>query len=648
MLGTIVDGRYLLVSLLGQGGMGRVYEAQDQVTGQRVALKVIDAQAQNIPMLAARLQREAHAASVIRSPHVAQLLSSGTDSATGAPYAVFEYLAGTNLQKWFDDLGPLPPDLALRIAIQASIGIESVHAAGFIHRDIKPSNLFLQEVGEERIVKLLDFGLVRPRLDAPELEGWNTLTRSGGLIGSPLYLSPEQAQGGEVDHRSDIWSLGVLLYKALAGLTPHEGLKSLGELIIAICQRRARPVSARAPWVPAELSRILEKALEIEPGSRFQHISELRGALSALLPGGTAIQAAMLTRLETSDMQPRHAPRKVRDESQLLAEAHERTATVASLAITQLKAEPPLAQLPSPVNRLIGRDRESSELGQLVPNCRLVTLLGPGGTGKTRLAIHVAAQLAGTFAHGAGFVDLSPITDAEGIPRAIAAALNIREEPERSLRETLVLQLRAKHLLLVLDNCEHLVTACAEYVEPLLAACPRLWIIATSREPLAIVAETTFLVAPLSIPEQSAGIGLEQIAKTDSVRLFVERAQSVNPSFTLSSTNVGQVAHICRQLDGIPLALELAAARMRAMSAEQLAAQIDDRFRILSGVRRGASRRQQTLRALIDWSHDLLAEPERAVLRRLSVFQGGFSVPAAEAVCEWEGDPLGIAREQVF
>ncbi len=649
MLGSIVDGRYLLVSLLGQGGMGRVYEAHDAVSDQRVALKLISAQGPDMSMLAARLQREARAASLIHSPHVAKLLSTGTDSSTSAPYAVFEYLAGMNLQDWLDRLGVLPPELALRIAVQASIGLESVHAAGFVHRDIKPSNLFLQEVGEERIVKLLDFGLVRLQLDAPELEGWKTLTRSGGLLGSPLYLSPEQARSApEVDHRSDIWSLGVVLYKALTGLTPHESIKGLGELIIAICQRPAPPVSERAPWVSAELSSILAKALALEPRDRFQHISELRGALCALLPGGTAIHAGMLVASEHAGAQNKPSGVSAHGESQKLAEAHERTATISPTLIASPKVEVRPAQLPSPVNRLIGRDRETLELKQLVSNCRLVTLLGPGGTGKTRLAIHVATQLADTFAQGAGFVDLSPITDAASIPRAFAAALGIREEPGQPLQETLALQLRAKHLLIVLDNCEHLVAPCAEYVEPLLAACPRLWIIATSREPLAIVAETTFLMAPLPIPEQSAELSLENVAKADAVRLFVERAQSVNPSFVLSQTNAGPVAHVCRQLDGIPLALELAAARMRAMTVEQLAAQIDDRFRILSGVRRGASRRQQTLRALIDWSHDLLAEPERAVLRRLSVFQGGFSVAAAEGVCGWEGDPLGIDQAQVF
>jgi non-specific serine/threonine protein kinase len=652
VLGNIIGGRYVLVGLLGQGGMGSVYDARDKGTGHRVAVKLISTQPLGSPLLAERLEREARAAGSISSRHVTRLLDTGTDTNTGLPYIVMEYLAGENLQRWFKRLGPLSPELALRIVAQACMGLESAHAAGLVHRDIKPANLVLAEVGDnERVVKLLDFGLAKLQPGLEDRTGWDHLTHSGGLLGSPFYMSPEQARGRrEVDHRSDLWSLGVVLYHALTGQKPHEDIQGLGELIIAICQRPAPLVTRFAPWVSPEVARLVGKALELEPDRRFQSAREMREALCALLPGGTELDASLLVPLNLSLVMAgtHRSAGLVSVEPREQVSSLEHTVTLATTGTRPPETPLRLGQLPSSVTRLIGRERESAELAQRVSDSRLVTLLGPGGTGKTRLSIHVATELAHRFEHGAGFVDLSPLTDPEALPRAVAVALGIREEPEQPLRATLLRQLRNKEVLVVLDNCEHLVADCAELAEQLLAACPRLRMIATSREALAISGETTYLLAPLPIPLQTLGGAHEEIAKNDAVRLFVERAQAVNPAFTLSSTNANSVAHICRQLDGIPLAIELAAARSRAMTVEQLAAQVDDRFRLLAGVRRGTSRRQQTLRALIDWSHELLSEAERAVLRRLSVFQGGFSLAAAEAVCTWEGDALWIDRAEVF
>ena len=639
--------------------MGRVYEARDMATSDRVAVKVIATQSVDVASFAARFGREAEAMSRVASRHITRFLCMGTDPATGMLYIVTEYLPGMNLQQWLARLGPLPPELALRIAAQACAALESVHAAGLVHRDIKPSNLFVEEMeGRARVVKLLDFGLAKLQPGAEAFEDWGSLTNTGELLGTPFYMSPEQVRGGQdVDARSDLWSLGVVLYKALTGRIPHEGIQGLGKLILAICQEKAAPVEHHAPWVPPEVSAVVARALALEPDHRFQRASELRAALDALLPSGGDINASLFVPLAPALRAATR--RRYRPPGASQAGAHEATATVAHAAsqeptVTRAPAKrPELAparpgQLPAPINRLIGREQETAELKQCVAGSRLVTLLGPGGTGKTRLALHVATELADTFEHGTGFVDLAPLTDPRAIPQAIALALGIREEPGQHLRDTLAVQLRSQHLLLVLDNCEHLVAACAEDAERLLAACPRLSLIATSREALAVASETTFLLAPLPVPEPASEGDFERVSHSDAIRLFTERARAVNPAFALSPTNIRPVAHVCRQLDGIPLAIELAAARMRAMTAEQLSEQIGDRFRLLAGVRRGASRRQQTLRALIDWSHDLLTAPERAVLRRLSVFQGGFSLQAAEAVCAEAGGPSGVEPPQVM
>jgi predicted ATPase len=253
------------------------------------------------------------------------------------------------------------------------------------------------------------------------------------------------------------------------------------------------------------------------------------------------------------------------------------------------------------------------------PNARLVTITGSGGTGKTRLALQVAAALLEDGGDGVWLAELASLADAALVPQAVATVLAVREEPGKALTATLVERLRQKRLLLVLDNCEHLLGACAALAEALLRGCPRLRILATSREGLSIPGETTYR--------------LPSLFQNDAVRLFVQRAQAATPSFTLTERNAPVVAQICHRLDGVPLAIELAAARVRVLPVEQIAARLDDRFRLLTGGSRTALPRQQTLRALIDWSYDLLTEPEQALLRQLSVFSDGWTLEAAEAVC---------------
>lgn len=294
--------------------------------------------------------------------------------------------------------------------------------------------------------------------------------------------------------------------------------------------------------------------------------------------------------------------------------------------------------LPAQLTSFVGRESEMAEVRRRMTWHRLVTLTGPGGTGKTRLSLQVAAELLDVFPHGVWFVELAPIADPALVPQTVATTLGLREEGGRPILTTLTDDLRAKTLLLILDNCEHLVEACAQLAETLLLACPNLRILASSREMLGIAGELPFGVPPLSTPEFRHLPPTEMLAQYESVRLFVERAQTALPTFTVTNENVGAVAQICRRLDGIPLALELAAARVKMLQVEQIAARLDDRFRLLTGGSRTAVPRQRTLQALIDWSHDLLSGPERALLRRLSVFTGGWTLDVAEAICG--GEPL--------
>jgi non-specific serine/threonine protein kinase len=299
----------------------------------------------------------------------------------------------------------------------------------------------------------------------------------------------------------------------------------------------------------------------------------------------------------------------------------------------------------------IGRDREKAEVGRLLLTSHLVTLTGSGGAGKTRLALQVAAEALEAFPDGVWLVELAALSDPALVPQAVASALSVREQPGRSMTDTLRDALRGKSVLVVLDNCEHLVAACAELSSALLRACPNLRVLATSREALGASGETTWRIPSLSVPDPKNLPPLDRFKEYDAVRLFTDRAVASGPQFAVTMSNASAVAQVCHRLDGIPLALELAAARVRVLAVEQIATRLDDRFRLLTGGSRTAALRQRTLRATMDWSFDLLSEEERALLRRLSVFAGGWTLEAAEAICSGNGveapDTLDLVMQLV-
>ena len=278
--------------------MGAVYEARHTGTGRRVAVKVITGDLGKDPELAARFELEARAAGAIESEHIAQVLDVGRDEERAAPFLVMEYLVGEDLGHVFERLGPLPPDLVLRIGVQACIGLGMAHAQGIVHRDIKPANMFLAErdSGELR-VKIVDFGIAKVQgggLDIPQTK--SPLTRMGTFLGSPLYMSPEQTRGtaGALDHRTDLWSLGIVLYQALAGRTPFHDITSIGDFVVAVRTTEVPPIRAYAPWTDPAVARAIERCLIIDRDSRYQSAAELRAALEAFLPGSAAIRPEMV------------------------------------------------------------------------------------------------------------------------------------------------------------------------------------------------------------------------------------------------------------------------------------------------------------------------------------------------------------------
>jgi serine/threonine-protein kinase len=309
VIGSLIHGKYRLDRLLGEGGMGSVYLARDLHEERDVAVKVLTGLAAETATIIERFHRESKAALSIDSPHVARVLDAGTDAR--GPFLVMEHLEGEDAGDLFQRLLPLPPALALRIVGQACAGLARAHEAGVVHRDIKPANLFLSRgEGGSLTVKIVDFGVAKvlptwARRDvAPEV-----LTRTGAVLGSPLYMAPEQARGAKaVDHRADLWSLGVVLYQALAGHAPNQEIEALGELIVTICTQPPRPVEESAPWLSPGVAAIAHRALRLDPGERFQTASAMRDAIVTELGDSLTLHESMLVRLADDDRARTHEP----------------------------------------------------------------------------------------------------------------------------------------------------------------------------------------------------------------------------------------------------------------------------------------------------------------------------------------------------
>lgn len=304
----------------------------------------------------------------------------------------------------------------------------------------------------------------------------------------------------------------------------------------------------------------------------------------------------------------------------------------------------PNTNLPTPLTSFIGREKEQAEIKNLIARNRLVTLAGAGGIGKTRLSIQIASTLLNDFPDGTWLVELAPLSDPTLVPQVIVTTLDLSEQTGRPALRILTDFFRTKRALLILDNCEHLIAACAQVSNDLLTQCPNLWILATSREPLNVGGEFVWQLPTLSLPEKDKLSLTNLLLAFESIRLFVERAMTVRSDFGLTEQNAITIAQICQHLDGIPLAIELAAARMRSMTAEEIALHLDDRFNLLNQGSRAAKPHHQTLRAAIDWSYGLLAEDERVLFRRLSLFAGGWTLEAAELICTDEN----LEQDDIF
>jgi predicted ATPase len=575
--------------------MGEVYRARDARLDRIVAIKILPAALATAEDHLHRFEREARSASALNHPNIVTIYELGRHDSTH--YIAMELVEGATVRELLI-AGTLPIRKAIEIAAQIAEGLAKAHEAGIAHRDIKPGNLMVTADG---FVKILDFGLAKLAPAGDNLSQLHTRassdTRSGVILGTPEYMSPEQAGGLPLDFRSDQFSLGLVLYEMVTGKRAFRR-NTAPETLVAILREQPDPVGTLVPEAPAPLCWAIERCLAKEPEKRYASTRDLACELAAI--------------------RDRFAEKALR--------------------------HPQSRQSNIPVQRtgFVGREKEIEATKELLlrPDVRLVTITGPGGIGKTRLGIEIASAVANRFPGGICFVALSAVNDPALLLSVIVQTLGLREAGGQSPLELLKKYLQDPSrlpVLFLLDNFEHLLQA-APTLADLLAMGPNLKILVTSRAALHVYGEHEFPVPPLAVPDSRSKPPVEDLSKYPAVALFLQRAGAAKPDFELNRDNASAIIEICGRLDGLPLAIELAAARVKVLSLTAMRTRLASRLQLLTGGARDLPQRQQTLRAAIDWSYDLLGPAEQKLFRRLSVFAGGCTLESVEAVCDAKAD----------
>jgi len=580
-------GTYEIVGTLGAGGMGEVYRARDVRLGRDIAVKVLpDTFARDADYLA-HFEREARTVAGLNHPNIVVLHSIEEDH--GTCFLTMELVEGQSLADHVVP-GGLPIVRVVEWGTAVADALAAAHEKGVVHRDLKPANVMLTREGR---VKVLDLGLAKLVTSDPGLDLTQAVTVEspfssvGQVVGTVPYMAPEQVRGEAVDARTDLFALGIMLYELAAGRRPFEG-PTVGVISSAILRDNPPALTSLRVDLPSDLDRIVSRCLEKDPRARFQTALDVSNELRHMRPGRDAAAAVL--------------------------------------------------RMPStPTTPLLGRE-ESLATGaeRLNDGARLLTVTGYGGTGKTRFAIELFRRLAPEYAGGAAFVSLASVTEAAEVLPTIAAALDIAEAHGRSALDALCTVIGDRRMLLALDNLEQVLDAAGD-LAALIARCPSLQVLATSRAPLKVGAESEFALPPLELPARNA-TSIEELRQCPSVALLVQRAEKVKPGFALTATNATAIAAICHRLDGLPLALELAAARVRVLEPAALLKRLDHALDLLTSGDRDLPIRQRTLRATISWSYSLLDAREQQLLRRVSVFHEGWTLEGMEQVCYVEDE----------
>jgi non-specific serine/threonine protein kinase len=602
-------GRYEVVKLLGEGAFGAVYLANDPQLKRRVAIKTPHARHLRNRRSRKQFLEEAQLAAQLSHPVLVSIYD--IEAAGDECYLVMEYIEGKPLSEVLRDDWPQRRDLhyAARLLADVAEAVHEAHKRGLVHRDLKPANILIDQAGRPHVT---DFGLAIHEEDQRR--------RAWEVSGTPAYMAPEQVRGEShrLDGRCDIWSLGAILYEMLTGRRAFSG-RNVHDIFDEIVHREPKPPRQIDDRLPGSLERICLRCLAKDVSARYTTARDLCDDLRQFLEAEAADSSG-----DWSIVLGRSLP--LRSSSVLSASTHH--SSLASVT----------ANLPQPSGTFIGRQQELAEVKRLIldEKAPVVTLLGPGGMGKTRLAQQVAHVLAQPFPGGCWWADLTAATSAARIARAVLAAFGAAAaEGEAPVeRVSSVLHYRPR-LLLVLDNFEQVVEHATATVGEWRQRAPHVQFLVTSREPLGLAGERHYELAPLPIPDANAPPeSVERLAQYASVELFVRRAQEADARFKLDPSNAADVARICAKLEGLPLALELAAARIKIAKPAQMLKKFDQKFQFLKSTRRDLSDRQRTLEGAIQWSYDLLEPWEQSAFLQVAAFAGGFSLDAAEAVID--------------
>lgn len=568
-------GNYVIKRLLGAGGMGVVYLAHDPRLERDIAIKLLSTHRLSQPIARERLLHEAKLAATLDHPHIATIYEVG-EMEQGRYFIAMAYYDGVMLADRIKS-GVLPKEQALKYALQIAKGLKGAHKRNVVHRDIKPANLIITHEDE---IKIVDFGIAKV-LD-------QDASGSGQLVGTISYMSPEQAQGLETDYRTDLWSLGVVLFEMVTGKRPFYG-EFAHATLYAIIHEEPNLVDSFTDPSKKDILNVIHRLLAKRPEDRYQQADELIADLEHLQDG---------REISASSMKPLFLGERFPD------------------------------NLPVRLSSFVGRVKELEDLTSLLKKERLVTITGVGGTGKTRVGVRVGDALKGQFDQGACFIQLSTLNKPDQVISAIAQALNVREMEGVPIKDRVFSHLSEREGMLILDNFEHVIEA-SPFISELLLTCENLKVLVTSRIPLRIQGEHEYPLSPLRI---SQGTSVEEIRACEAVQLFEQRARAVKPGFEISDANAQDLSQICERLDGLPLAIELAAARIKVLSPKAILTRLQNRLDLLTGGARDMPDRHRTLREAIAWSYDLLSRPEKQLFQWLSVFVGGFTFDAAEFI----------------
>lgn len=581
MIGSLIAGRFRLLAELGDGGMGTVYKAEDVQAGVSVAVKRLKLRSNDREPLA-RFKREAEALRQLDHPNIVKMHHAFEDA--GEHYLVMDYVAGGDLDTRLETDGAIDFRASLHMMMDLVDALTRAHRLGIVHRDIKPANVLIAADGT---LRLSDFGIAR-------VSRATRITDTDSIVGTMNYLPPEAFLEGAYDERGDIWGLGVLLYYMVSGVHPFPA-ESLAQTISQITTQPIPDLEAQVPNLPVALIDLIYRMLERDPQARIPSVRIIGAEIETILDGRPPVIASGdSTDTTRSDVAQRH-------------------------------------NLPAQTTPFVGRDLELAELNYLLdqPATRMVTILAPGGMGKTRLSLALAEQRLDAYAHGVFFVDLSPLNDPERIADAITEAIDLASpQSDQTPLEHLAGYLSKRHMLLVLDNYEHLIDG-AGLVTTLLKAAADLQVVVTSRQRLNQSSETVF---PLSGFDMAEWASLETALESAAARLFLQGARRARPSFELADDNLRTVFAICKQVDGMPLGILLAASWLGMLSPQEIHAEIERGVEFLETTLDDVPQRQRSLRAVFDYSWELLSEAERGTFMALSIFKGGFTREAAQHV----------------